>query len=166
MHAAHERVVYEQLKQQQQANGIVRQPLLVPYQIDLSDADADLVEQAQQQLASVGLIVDRTGPQTVCIREVPALLASKNIGQMLADFIADVSEYGSSNEIQRRQLDLLASVACHGSVRANRHLTLEEMNALLRDMERTENAGLCNHGRPTYFLRSMGELDALFYRGQ
>ena len=171
MHAAHERITYETLKQQAAQQGIPRQRLLVPEMLDVSESDADLIESAQAQLAETGMVVERTGPQTVCVREVPALLASSraamnNTRQMLQDFVADLGEFGTSDEIERRHLDLLASMACHGSVRANRHLTIAEMNALLRDMEVTENAGLCNHGRPTFVMRNMAELDAIFQRGQ
>ncbi len=166
MHAAHERINYEKLKAQVAAQGVPRQRLLVPLSVDVSTADADLVEDAQAQLREIGLWVDRTGPQTVCVREAPALFSGSNLHRMLQDFLAELSEFGSSDEIGRRQLDVLSSMACHGSVRANRQLSLAEMNALLRDMEHTENAGLCNHGRPTYFMRSLDELDRLFLRGQ
>ena len=166
IHAAHERIVYEGLKQQAATAQVMRQPLLVPHQLKLAETDADVLEEAAPQLAATGLVLDRSGPGSITIREVPALLQHKNIGQMLADAVADIAAYGRSDEIERRQLDVLASMACHGSVRANRNMTVEEMNALLRAMEQTENAGLCNHGRPTYVMRSMTELDALFYRGQ
>ena len=166
MHAAHERVTYEKLKAQSAADGIPRQRLLVPLAMDVSAADADLVEEAEAQLQEVGLWVDRTGPQSICVREAPAFINSKRLGLMLVDFLAELREFGSSDEIARRRLDVLSSMACHGSVRANRQLTVAEMNALLRDMEKTENAGLCNHGRPTYFMYDLAELDRLFYRGQ
>ncbi len=166
MHAAHERITYEKLKAQMAADGIPCQPLLVPLTVEVSVAEADLVEDAQAELKKVGLWVDRTAPQTVCVREIPVLLNLARIEEVLQDFLSELAAYGSSDEIGRRHLDILSSMACHGSVRANRHLTLPEMNALLREMETTENAGLCNHGRPTYFMRSMDELDRLFYRGQ
>ncbi|MEM9620119.1 MAG: DNA mismatch repair endonuclease MutL [Pseudomonadota bacterium] len=166
MHAAHERVTYEKLKASMAAGGIPQQRLLVPQTMSVSVREADLLEEAQEQLSNIGVSVDRTGPQTICVRGVPALFPSQAVAQMLQDFIAELGEYGSSDEIQRRHLELLSSMACHGSVRANRQLSLLEMNALLREMEQTENAGLCNHGRPTYFQRSMDELDRLFYRGQ
>ncbi|MEM7100581.1 MAG: DNA mismatch repair endonuclease MutL [Pseudomonadota bacterium] len=166
MHAAHERIVYEGLKQELEQTGITRQPLLVPHLVSLSEADADILEDAHAQLMDAGVVIDRTGPGTIAIREVPALLKHKQIGQMLEEAVADIVAFGTTREIQRRQYDVLASIACHGSVRANRNMSINEMNALLRAMEQTENAGLCNHGRPTYVMRSMSELDALFYRGQ
>jgi len=169
MHAAHERVLYEKLKAQLDGVGIPRQRLLVPETLDVSVAEAQAVEDMGEAIAESGLVVDRVGEQAVCIREVPVLLstaAKRNLRAMLLDLLGELLTYGSSEEVQRQQMTLLGTMACHASVRANRSLGLNEMNALLRDMERTENAGLCNHGRPTYFQRSMGELDKLFYRGQ
>jgi DNA mismatch repair protein MutL len=166
MHAAHERVTYEKLKRQAANSSIARQRLLVPEVLTVSVAEADLVEEVGEQLAQAGLIIERTGPQSICLREAPALLSNKVLSTMLRDFLAEIAAYGSSDKILRGQLDLLATVACHGSVRANRQLSIAEMNALLREMEVTENAGLCNHGRPTYVTRSLDELDKLFYRGQ
>ena len=165
-HAAHERVTYEKLKAQAAAQEVARQKLLVPLNIDVSEAEADLVETAERQLAAVGLVIERTGIGSISVREVPALLSARDLSRMVQDFVAELGEFGTSDEFERRQLDLLATMACHGSVRANRQLTLPEMNALLREMEQTENAGLCNHGRPTYFMRSLDQLDQLFYRGQ
>lgn len=166
MHAAHERVTYEKLKAQAASASIPRQRLLVPQNLNVSEAEADLVENLAETFLQAGLVIERTGLQSVSLREVPALLSQKNLQRMVQDFLAELAEYGTSDELARGQLDLLASVACHGSVRANRQLTIAEMNALLREMEVTENAGLCNHGRPTYFTRSLDELDKLFYRGQ
>lgn len=166
MHAAHERVTYEKLKQQVENADIPRQRLLVPQNLDVTAAEADLVEELAEELATAGLVIERSGLQSISLREVPALLTNKDLQTMVRDFLAELVVYGSSDRLQRGQFDLLASIACHGSVRANRTLTIAEMNALLREMESTENAGLCNHGRPTYFIRSLGELDQLFYRGQ
>ncbi len=166
MHAAHERITYEKLKQQFAAADIPRQRLLVPIGMDVTAAEADLVEEMASELAAAGLVIERTGVQSVSLREVPALLSNQDLHAMLRDFLAELMAYGSSDRLQRGQFDLLGSIACHGSVRANRNLTLTEMNALLRAMETTENAGLCTHGRPTYHVRSMDELDQLFYRGQ
>ncbi len=166
MHAAHERVTYEKLKRQMAAAEIARQRLLVPESMDVTAAEADLVEELADELAAAGLVIERTGLQSISLREVPAMLSNKDLQTMVRDFLAELLAYGSSDQLQRGQFDLLASIACHGSIRANRNLTLAEMNALLRDMESTENAGLCNHGRPTYFARTLDELDQLFYRGQ
>jgi len=166
MHAAHERVTYEKLKAQAAKQNVSRQRLLVPVHVDVSVAEADLVEDMAEQLQAAGLVVERVGQQAVSVREVPALLSQKDIQLMITDLLAELAEFGASEEISRRHLDLLASVACHGSVRANRALSLLEMNTLLREMEHTENAGLCNHGRPTYFTYALEALDKLFYRGQ
>ncbi len=166
MHAAHERVTYEKLKRQVAVAGVPRQQLLVPIAIDVSENEADLVEASAATLEHAGLLLERSGIQSVTLREVPVLLTNKNLQTTVRDFVAELAAYGTSDEIERRQLDLLATIACHGSVRANRQLTIAEMNSLLREMEQTENAGLCNHGRPTYFTRSLDELDKLFYRGQ
>ncbi len=166
MHAAHERVTYEKLKRQAASATIARQRLLVPENIDVTVAEADLIEEVAELLEASGLLIERIGLQSVCLREVPALLTKKDLKGMLKDFLAELAAFGSSDELLRGRLDLLSSIACHGSVRANRQLSIAEMNALLRDMETTENAGLCNHGRPTYFMRSLDELDKLFYRGQ
>lgn len=166
MHAAHERITYEKMKAQVAREGMIRQTMLVPLTLDVSETEADLVEEMSTALESAGLVVERAGVQAVTVREIPALLPQRDIAQTVQDVLHDLAELGTSDEVQRRQFDLLASLACHGSVRANRKLSILEMNALLREMEQTENAGLCNHGRPTYFAQSMTELDKLFYRGQ
>lgn len=166
MHAAHERVTYEKMKAQIAQDGMVRQQLLVPLALDVSAQEADLVEDMAEALAEAGLIIERSGPQSVVIREIPALFPQREVEHLVSDVLNDLSELGATDEVRRRQFDLLASVACRGSVRANRKLSVLEMNALLREMEQTENAGLCNHGRPTYFMQSVADLDKLFYRGQ
>jgi len=166
MHAAHERVTYEKLKAQAENASIARQRLLVPENLNVTEAEAELVEGLSDTFLQAGLVIERSGIQSVCLREVPALISFKKLQPMVRDFIAELAEFGNSDELLRGQLDLLASIACHCSVRANRSLTIAEMNALLREMEVTENAGLCNHGRPTYFTRSLADLDKLFYRGQ
>ena len=166
MHAAHERIVYEKMKREAARDGIARQRLLVPLTVGVSESDADLVEDFSEHLAESGLLVERMGRDSVVVREVPLLLGKADIGQLLKDLIAEMAEFGTSEEINRTQLDILATLACRGSLRAHRQLTLPEMNGLLREMEQTENAGLCNHGRPTFLLRSLHELDKLFLRGQ
>ena len=166
MHAAHERIVYEKMKREAARDGIARQRLLVPLTVGVSESDADLVEDFSERLVESGLLVERMGRDSVVVREVPLLLGKADIGQLLKDLIAEMAEFGTSEEINRTQLDILATLACRGSLRAHRQLTLPEMNGLLREMEQTENAGLCNHGRPTFLLRSLHELDKLFLRGQ
>jgi DNA mismatch repair protein MutL len=164
-HAAHERVTYERLKGQVAGAAVARQRLLVPMVVDVSEADADLAEAFAETLADMGLLIDRSGPCSVTVREVPALLAG-DAAELTRDILADCQAIGHSERLETRQERLLATMACHGSVRANRALTLAEMNALLRDMEHTDNAGQCNHGRPTYLVQSMADLDTLFLRGQ
>jgi DNA mismatch repair protein MutL len=166
MHAAHERIVYEQMKQAQARDGIARQRLLVPLTFDVSEADANLVEEFTEPFDAAGLVVERIGQASVVVREVPVLLAKANIQEMVQDLLGELSEFGTGESIARKNFDVLATLACRGSVRANRQLSLTEMNALLRTMEATENAGLCNHGRPTYIQRDLAELDRLFLRGQ
>jgi len=166
MHAAHERIVYEGLKRQLSGAELPRQRLLVPVTVDVSEPEAELVESQGESFAALGLVVDRTGIMTVTVREVPALLAAGDIAGLVRDVLADAIEYGASRRLEDRHHDLLATMACRGSVRANRMLTHVEMNALLREMEHTENAGQCNHGRPTFLVQSLADLDRLFLRGQ
>ena len=166
MHAAHERIVYEKMKAQLEAGSVARQQLLVPLTFDVSETDAQWVEDLAEHLHKSGLVIERLGPCSVTVREVPVLLADADLQQMVTDLLAELAEFGTAEGVNRHGLDLLGNIACRGSVRANRRLTLPEMNALLRDMETTENAGLCNHGRPTYVQRSLDELDRLFLRGQ
>jgi DNA mismatch repair protein MutL len=166
MHAAHERLTYEHMKAAADSEGIRMQPLLVPHAIAVSEAEADLAEQLQQQLASLGLVVERLGPETLGVRQIPAILQRSNVEQLLRDVLADLREHGSSDRLLAARDEILATMACHGAVRANRQLSLPEMNALLRDMERTERSGQCNHGRPTWRLVTLQELDRLFMRGQ
>ncbi|MDH3789606.1 MAG: DNA mismatch repair protein MutL, partial [Xanthomonadales bacterium] len=166
MHAAHERITYEQLKNRYSDEGITGQRLLVPLDVQLSEAEADLVAERQQELASLGLLVDRAGPESVLVREVPALLARSDPAQLLRDVLSDLGSMGRSERIETETHEILSTMACHGSVRANRILTLAEMDALLRDMERTERSGHCNHGRPTWVQLDMATLDRLFLRGR
>ena len=166
MHAAHERISYERLKQSQQDNGIQSQPLLVPISIDVSEKEAALVESSSEIFAALGLEVDRSGLETVRIRQVPVVLAYGDSEALLRDVLSDLVKHGSSTRIHEAMNEVLSTMACHGSVRANRKLTIPEMNALLRDMERTERSGQCNHGRPTWTQLSIDELDKLFQRGR
>jgi DNA mismatch repair protein MutL len=166
MHAAHERILYEKLKHSYEDKAVVRQPLLVPASVAVAQSEADLVEQSTDTFASLGLTIDRTGPTNLVIREVPALLRSADAETLLRDVLADLAQAGQSNRVADMCDDFLATMACHHSVRANRRLTMDEMNALLREMETTERADQCNHGRPTWTSISMAELDKLFMRGQ
>ncbi|MCO4811225.1 MAG: DNA mismatch repair endonuclease MutL [Gammaproteobacteria bacterium] len=166
MHAAHERITYEKLKQSYDDRALVRQPLLVPETVSVAQSEANLVEHSGAALEQLGLVVDRSGPTTLTVREVPALLRNADVESLLRDVLADLSESGQSNRVDDASDDFLATMACHHSVRANRLLTLDEMNALLREMEMTERADQCNHGRPTWTTITMSELDRLFLRGR
>ena len=166
MHAAHERITYERLKRSQQDSGIQTQPLLVPITIDVSEKEAALVEASPEIFAELGLEADRSGLESVRIRQVPVVLAQADSEALLRDVLSDLVKHGSSTRIHQALNEVLSTMACHGSVRANRKLTIPEMNALLRDMERTERSGQCNHGRPTWVQLSIDELDKLFQRGR
>lgn len=166
MHAAHERILYEKLKHGFEDKSVVRQPLLVPTAVAVAESEAQLVEQSAAVLETLGLVIDRSGPTSLVVREVPALLRNADAEALLRDVLADLSEAGQSNRVEDACHDFLATMACHHSVRANRMLTLAEMNALLREMETTERADQCNHGRPTWTTITMTELDRLFMRGR
>jgi DNA mismatch repair protein MutL len=166
MHAAHERIVYERLKQHSEQEGIISQPLLVPLTLHVSQSEGDLVENQQQELMQFGLKMERLSHEQIRIREVPALLKQADIEKLVRDVLSDYMEHGQSQQIEQKTNDILSTMACHGSVRANRLLTISEMNALLRDIEQTERSGQCNHGRPTWKQLSLQQLDSLFLRGQ
>jgi DNA mismatch repair protein MutL len=166
MHAAHERITYEGLKAAQTGEGIRSQPLLVPVSLDVSRREADICEEHQDWFAGLGLEIDRMGPEQVVVRQVPALLGDADIAALVKDVLADLLEHGNSKRVEEMVNELLSTMACHGSVRANRRLGLDEMNALLRQMEVTERSGQCNHGRPTWVQVSLDELDKLFMRGR
>ncbi len=166
MHAAHERITYESLKAARQGEGIRSQPLLVPVSLDVSRREADMCEQCQDWFAALGFEVDRLGPERVVVRQVPALLGGADVAALVRDVLSDLLEHGSSQRVQDAMNELLSTMACHGSVRANRRLSVDEMNALLRQMEVTERSGQCNHGRPTWVQLGLAELDKLFMRGQ
>ncbi len=165
-HAAHERVTYEGFKSQYHQGSVPAQPLLLPVQIQLSRAEAELADDQQAFFMSLGFELNRMGEETIVVRSIPVLLTGVDIALLIKDVLADIIEHGMSQRIEERSNEILASIACHGSVRANRRLTVPEMNALLRDMEKTERSGQCNHGRPTWVELSKKELDKLFLRGQ
>lgn len=165
-HAAHERVTYERLKQHYHNRAIVSQPLLLPIKLQVTAAEADLAEQEHEFFMGLGFEINRSGPETVVLRATPALLAKTDVDQLVRDILADLATHGVSHKAQESINQILATMACHGSVRAKRKLSIEEMNALLRDMEQTERIGQCNHGRPTWVALSHQDLDRFFMRGQ
>jgi DNA mismatch repair protein MutL len=166
MHAAHERITYERFKLAMAAEGIRSQPLLVPVSVRVSKREADLAQEQTAMFVELGMEVDRLDQETLVVRAVPILLQGSDAERLLRDVLSDLATYGTSARIKEALNEVLATMACHGSVRANRRLGLDEMNALLRDIERTERSGQCNHGRPTWTQLSMVELDKLFLRGR
>lgn len=166
MHAAHERITYERLKTSWQEERIRSQPLLVPLSMAVSSREADFAEEHALALQKLGFVIQRMGPESLLIREVPILLRNADVENLVRDLLSDVITHGSSDRIDNSINELLSTMACHGSVRANRKLTIPEMNALLRDMEITERSGQCNHGRPTWSQMTLAELDKLFLRGR
>ena len=166
MHAAHERITYEAFKQARAGEGIKSQPLLVPVSVAVSRREADMAEQHGAVFSELGMEVDRLGDQSLVVRALPALLRRADAERLLRDVLADLVVHGNSQRILEQINQVLATMACHGSVRANRRLGIEEMNALLRDIESTERSGQCNHGRPTWTQLDMAALDKLFLRGR
>ena len=166
MHAAHERITYEALKSAMAEAGIPSQPLLMPIQVHVSTEEADAAEGHSDEFSRLGLEVHRSGPETLTVRRVPVPLEGGDVDGLVRDVLSDLIQFGTSGRFEAAIDEILANMACHGSVRANRRLTLAEMNALLRDMERTERSGQCNHGRPTWVQLQLDELDHLFLRGR
>ncbi|MGY8819058.1 MAG: DNA mismatch repair endonuclease MutL [Pseudomonadales bacterium] len=166
MHAAHERIMYERLKTAMASEGLRGQPLLVPESIAVSQREADCAEEHAQWFQRLGFELQRLGPESLAIRQIPSLLKQAEATRLVQDVLADLLEYGTSDRIQAHLNELLGTMACHGAVRANRRLTVPEMNGLLRDMEQTERSGQCNHGRPTWTQLGMADLDKLFLRGR
>ncbi|MGQ3095833.1 MAG: DNA mismatch repair endonuclease MutL [Roseateles sp.] len=166
MHAAHERVVYERLKAKLGATTIESQPLLIPVSFAATAEEVAAAEQHADTLAQLGLDVAPLSARTLAVRSRPALLAATDLVALTRELLAEMAQFDASSVLERAQHEILATMACHGAVRANRQLTLDEMNALLRDMEATERADQCNHGRPTWRQLDMRELDALFLRGR
>ena len=163
MHAAHERITYERLKNAREGQCVQSQPLLVPVAMSVSEREADCAERESERLAEWGIDVQRSGPQSLSVRSVPVLLAGADARQLVLDVLADLIEHGQTRRVAELGNELLATLACHTSVRANRQLNLAEMNALLRDMEATERSGQCNHGRAK---TACPTLDKLFLRGR
>jgi len=166
MHAAHERITYERLKHSYGEGEIVSQPLLVPVSLNVTATEGGVVEEHETLFKGLGFEIDRAGPNSLVIRQVPAMLRDADAAQLVRDVLADLNAHGVSTRVNEHMNEILATVACHGAVRANRKLTLPEMNALLRDMERTERSGQCNHGRPTWVQLRMEDLDKMFLRGR
>lgn len=166
MHAAHERVVYERLKAGLGSAAIESQPLLIPVTFSATPAELAAAQAHAATLQTLGLDISPLGPQTLAVRSRPAALSQGDVVELARSVLADLAQFEASNLVERAQHEILATMACHGAVRANRQLTLAEMNALLRDMERTERSDQCNHGRPTWRQVTLKELDALFLRGR
>ncbi len=171
MHAAHERIGYEKLKRAHDGEGLRCQPLLVPAMLSVSEREAEVAEREAQMLATLGFEVTRSGPQSLTLRSVPALLAHGDVEALLRDVLTDLREHGGASplggiRVAAARDELLSTMACHGAVRANRRLSLPEMNALLREMEITERSGQCNHGRPTWAHFSLTDIDRWFLRGR
>jgi DNA mismatch repair protein MutL len=154
------------MKESFSCGGLQTQPLLVPESIAVSEKEADCAEQFADIFQVLGFELQRAGPETLLIRQLSVILNRAKVEQLVRDVLSDLIEHGSSERIQHHINEILGTMACHGSVRANRKLTIPEMNALLRDMEATESSGQCNHGRPTWFLQSLDDLDKMFMRGQ
>ena len=163
-HAAHERIVYERMKAQLSASGIARQTLLIPEIVELDEADVARLLARANELARYGLVIELFGPGAVAVRETPALLGQVDAQALLCDLAEHMAEWDEALPLERRLLSVAATMACHGSVRAGRRLRPEEMNALLREMEETPNAGQCNHGRPTYVELKLSDIERLFGR--
>jgi DNA mismatch repair protein MutL len=166
MHAAHERIGYEKLKAAHDGEGVRMQPLLVPVPVAVSEREAEVAEREAATLAELGFDLTRNGPQSLLLRGVPALLAEGDVEALLRDVLVDLREHGATRRVAEARDALLATMACHGAVRAHRRLSIPEMNALLREMEATERSGQCNHGRPTWARFSLAEIDRWFLRGR
>ncbi|WEJ63586.1 DNA mismatch repair endonuclease MutL [Thiomicrorhabdus lithotrophica] len=166
MHAAHERVVYERFKSQWQQDRLISQPLLVPMAMTFEQSQIAIWEEYQTLFEKLGFELESIGPEQLKVTAVPVLLAKSDIPGLVNDMIADLAVAGQTQQVEERINEILSTMACHGSVRANRQLTIAEMNALLREMEITERSDQCNHGRPTWVQLSLDQLDSLFMRGQ
>ncbi len=166
MHAAHERIVYETMRADLAKGGIAAQPLLVPLTLAVSDKEAQQGEAHADLFTQLGFEVQRIGPATLAVRQVPTLLQEADVETLVRDMLSDLLAHGRTERVEEHLHTLLGNMACRASVRAHRRLTVAEMNALLRDMETTERSGQCNHGRPTWVQLDMNELDKLFLRGR
>ena len=163
-HAAHERLVYEEMKAAMENGVVKRQGLLIPEVVELEEAAAERVVARQDELAEMGLVVESFGPGAVVVRETPAMLGEVNIQGLIEELADDLTEYAEALSLNGRLADVCSTMACHGSVRAGRRLNRDEMNALLRHMEATPHSGQCNHGRPTYVELKLADIEKLFGR--
>ena len=161
-HAAHERLVYERLKAEM--GHVKRQPLLIPEVVELDETALYRLKNVQQELLDLGLVIEPFGEKAMLVREIPALLGEINLQGLVQDLADEIQELGSPLSLKERLAEILATCACHGSVRAGRKLSIEEMNALLRQMEQTPHSGQCNHGRPTYVELKRADMEKLFGR--
>ena len=166
MHAAHERILYEQFKQDLELNAVQLQPLLIPVTFNADPIEVGAAQENQTILAALGFDIAALSPTTLAVRAIPALLKNSDAQVLARDVLRDIQEFGGSHVLTERRKELLGTMACHTAVRANRNLTIMEMNALLRQMEETERADQCNHGRPTWIQLALSDLDKLFLRGQ
>jgi len=166
MHAAHERIVMEKLKKNLDAGAVQRQSLLVPAVLRAEALEVAVAEENREPLERLGLEVAAAGPNELAVRAAPALLAGGDVAALTRELLREIREYGAATVLSSRQNELLATMACHAAVRANRALSVAEMNALLREMEETERSGSCNHGRPTWYQLTLADLDRLFLRGR
>ena len=163
-HAAHERLVYERLKAQLDASGIASQALLIPEIVELSEADAQSILAIADELAALGLVIEPFGGGAIAVREVPALIQRLDARRLIRDILDDLADQGTSERLRARVDAVLSSMACHGSVRSGRRMSADEMNALLREMERVPKSGQCNHGRPTWIELKLSDIERLFGR--
>ena len=163
-HAAHERLVLERMRAAREGGGVARQALLIPTVVELDEPDCDRLDGAAAELAEMGLEVERFGTTAVLVRSVPAALGKTDVAGLLADLAAEIAELGGPLSLRDKLDHVAATIACHGSVRAGRVLSVAEMNALLREMEVTPRSGQCNHGRPTWVKLGHGEIEKLFGR--
>ena len=166
MHAAHERILYEKIKSALDSRDLSAQKLLIPVTFNADALDVATAEEHASTLLSLGFDITPVSPTALAVRSLPALLSAGDVQELARGLLRDVREFGASRALTERRNELLGTMACHAAVRANRSLSLTEMNALLRDMEATERSGLCNHGRPTWFQVGIADLDKMFMRGK